>query len=208
MTRDEKLRMLLHPERYTDEQLDEMLNETDIPVPDIDAEWKHFESFELRTESLESLELRTESLEFPTGLQTGSEQASDPSADSRAVANSTLSTLNSPLPSRAVANSKLSTLNSKLPSTAVANSKLYTLNSKLLKFAAAFIGVLMLSGIALVAVQFAKHDSDEECVVYVYGKKTTDQEAVMAEMKRSIGEIAEDNPQDNIEQQLNDLFSH
>ena len=191
MTREEKQRMLLHPERYTDEQLDEMLNETDIPVPDIDTEWKHFESFEFRTESLESLELRTESLEFPTGLQTGSK----PSADSRAD-------------SRAVANSKLSVLNSKLPSTAVANSKLYTLNSKLLKFAAAFIGVLMLSGIALVAVQFAKHDSNEECVVYVYGKKTTDQETVMAEMKRSIGEIAEDNPQDNIEQQLNDLFSH
>ena len=174
MTRDEKLRMLLHPERYTDEQLDEMLNETDIPVPDIDTEWKHFESFEFRTESLESLELRTESLEFPTGLQTGSKPSAASRADSRAVA----------------------------------NSNLYTLNSKLLKFAAAFIGVLMLSGIALVAVQFAKHDSNEECVVYVYGKKTTDQETVMAEMKRSIGEIAEDNPQDNIEQQLNDLFSH
>ena len=86
---------------------------------------------ERRVENDDSLELRTESLEFPTGLQTGSEQASDPSADSRAVANSTLSTLNSPLPSRAVANSTLSTLNSKLPSRAVANSKLYTLNSTL-----------------------------------------------------------------------------
>ena len=40
-----------------------------------------------------SLEFRVESLEFPTGLQTGSE----PSADSRAVANSKLSTLNSRL---------------------------------------------------------------------------------------------------------------
>ena len=46
---------------------------------------------------LVSLELRTESLEFATALQTGSEQAFDPSADSRAVANSTLYTLNSTL---------------------------------------------------------------------------------------------------------------
>ena len=89
------------------------------------------ESLEFRVESLESLEFRVESLEFPTGLQTGSEQASDPSADSRAVANSTLSTLNSPLPSKAVANSTLSTLNSPLPSKAVANSTLSTLNSPL-----------------------------------------------------------------------------
>ena len=42
MTREEKQRMLLHPERYTDEQLDEMLNETNIPVPDIEAEWHKF----------------------------------------------------------------------------------------------------------------------------------------------------------------------
>ena len=82
------------------------------------------DSLELRTESLESLEFRVESLEFPTGLQTGSEQASDPSADSRAVANSTLSTLNSKLPSRAVANSTLSVLNSTL------NSVSYTLNKQ------------------------------------------------------------------------------
>ena len=59
----------------------------------------------------ERLEVRTESVEFPTGLQTGSK----PSADSRAVANSKLSTLNSQLPSKAVANSTLSTLNSQLP---------------------------------------------------------------------------------------------
>ena len=52
-----------------------------------------------------SLELRVESLEFPTGLQTGSK----PSADSTAVANSQLSTLNSTLPS-----SQFSTLNSQL----------------------------------------------------------------------------------------------
>ena len=62
--------------------------------------------------------------------------------------------------------------------------------------------------ISTMVVRFARLETNEECVAYVYGKKTTDQETVMAEMKRTIGEIAEDNPQDNIEQQLNDLFSH
>ena len=63
-------------------------------------------------------------------------------------------------------------------------------------------------GISMAAVHFAKLDADEECVAYVYGKKTTDRKTVMAEMTRSMGEIAEDNPQDNIEQQLNDFFSN
>ena len=52
-------------------------------------------------ESLErtsgSLEFRVESLEFPTGLQTGFKPSTDSSTNSRAVANSTLYTLNSQL---------------------------------------------------------------------------------------------------------------
>ena len=77
-----------------------------------------------------------------------------------------------------------------------------------MQIAAMFVGVLMLSGIALTAVHVASHGSSEECVAYVYGEETTDRETVMEEMKRLMGEIAEDDPQDNIEQQLNDLFSH
>ena len=60
--------------------------------------------------------------------------------------------------------------------------------------------------VSMTAVHFAKLETNEECVAYVYGKKYTDQKTVLAEMKRSMGEIAEDNPQDEIEQQLNDLF--
>lgn len=44
MQRKEQLQMLLHPERYTDEQLDEMLNGTGIPVPDIDIAWQRFKA--------------------------------------------------------------------------------------------------------------------------------------------------------------------
>ena len=42
MKNEEKIRMLLHPEQYTDEQLDQMLGENDTPVPDVDEEWLRF----------------------------------------------------------------------------------------------------------------------------------------------------------------------
>ena len=42
MKNEKQIRMLLHPERYTDEQLDQMLNESQISVPDVDEEWQQF----------------------------------------------------------------------------------------------------------------------------------------------------------------------
>ena len=42
MKNEEKIRMLLHPEQYSEEQLDQMLDDTDIPVPDVDGEWQRF----------------------------------------------------------------------------------------------------------------------------------------------------------------------
>lgn len=42
MKNEKQIRMLLHPERYTDEQLDQMLNESQIAVPDVDEEWQRF----------------------------------------------------------------------------------------------------------------------------------------------------------------------
>lgn len=44
MKRDKQIRMLLHPEQYTDEQLDQMLHEQDIPVPDAEEEWRRFQA--------------------------------------------------------------------------------------------------------------------------------------------------------------------
>ena len=43
MKKEEQIRMLLHPENYTDEQLDQMLDEVNIPVPDAKREWMRFE---------------------------------------------------------------------------------------------------------------------------------------------------------------------
>lgn len=42
MKNKDQIRMLLHPEQYTEEQLDQMLDETHIPVPDVEEEWQQF----------------------------------------------------------------------------------------------------------------------------------------------------------------------
>lgn len=42
MNNDEKLKMLLHPEDYTLEELDQMLDEEAIDVPDSKREWRRF----------------------------------------------------------------------------------------------------------------------------------------------------------------------
>ena len=42
MTTDDKLRMLLHPERHTVSELDRMLSDEDISVPDAGHEWQRF----------------------------------------------------------------------------------------------------------------------------------------------------------------------
>ena len=44
MKKDDQIRMLLHPEDYTDEQLGQMLEEADITVPDANEEWNRFVS--------------------------------------------------------------------------------------------------------------------------------------------------------------------
>ena len=90
--------------RYTDKvritvKTPDSLPNKEVPplmfITFVENAFKHGVSY--RQESFISVELRVESVEFPTGLQTGSEQASGPSTDSRAVANSQLSTLNSHL---------------------------------------------------------------------------------------------------------------
>ncbi len=43
MKKEEQIRMLLHPEKYTDEQLDQMFDEVNIPVPEASREWMRFE---------------------------------------------------------------------------------------------------------------------------------------------------------------------
>ena len=54
MNRDEQVRMLLHPEEYTDEQIAQMLDETGIEVPDAEEEWQRFKAGRLVTRSRRS----------------------------------------------------------------------------------------------------------------------------------------------------------
>ena len=73
---------------------------------------------------------------------------------------------------------------------------------------AIFAAACIVVGISMTVIHFAKFETSDECVAYIYGKKYTDKQTVMAEMKRTMGEMTEDNTQNEIEQQLNDLFSN
>ena len=46
MNKEKQLRMLLHPNDHTDEELARMLDSTDIPVPDVNKEWERLVSSE------------------------------------------------------------------------------------------------------------------------------------------------------------------
>jgi len=65
----------------------------------------------------------------------------------------------------------------------------------------------VVGAISLLAVHWLKMESEDECVAYIYGQRYTDEQIVMQEMRRAMGDIVADNPQDEIEQQLNELFS-
>ena len=71
---------------------------------------------------------------------------------------------------------------------------------------AIFAAACIVVGISMTAIHFTKLETSDECVAYIYGKKYTDKQTVMAEMKQSLGNLADDDTQDEIEQQLNDLF--
>ena len=73
---------------------------------------------------------------------------------------------------------------------------------------ALFAAACLIIGVSMMTIHLMKVENNDECVAYVYGKKYTDQQTVLAEMKRSMGEITEDNTQNEVEQQLNDLFSN
>ena len=71
---------------------------------------------------------------------------------------------------------------------------------------AIFAAACIVVGISMTVIHFAKLETSDECVAYIYGKKYTDKQTVMAEMQQSLGNLADDDTQDEIEQQLNDLF--
>ena len=76
------------------------------------------------------------------------------------------------------------------------------------KMIALLAAACLITAISGITIHWLRQESiEDECVAYIYGKKYTDEHTVMAEMKRTMGEVVEDDPEDEIEQQLNELFS-
>ena len=76
------------------------------------------------------------------------------------------------------------------------------------KMIALLAAACLIIGISGITLHWLRQERKEtECVAFVYGKKYTDETTVMKEMKRTMGELVEDDPQQEIEQQLNELFS-
>lgn len=75
------------------------------------------------------------------------------------------------------------------------------------KLIAVMAAACLITAVSVLTVYCLKQEQQEEFVAYVYGKKYTDKTVVMQEMKRTIGDITENNPQDEIENQLIELFS-
>ena len=65
--------------------------------------------------------------------------------------------------------------------------------------------VVLLVGVG--ALILFQHRQEDDYEAYIYGKRTTDREVVMDEMRRSIAGMAADNQENNVEQQLNEMFN-
>lgn len=65
--------------------------------------------------------------------------------------------------------------------------------------------IIILIGVGTLILQKTS-TPDEECVAYIYGKKSTDRAMISQELRRSMNEICEMTAEDDIKSQLQDLF--
>ena len=65
MKKEDKIRMLLNMERYNEEQLEQMLEDTNIPTPDTDKEWQRFQA---RTNAPKQLKHRRTPMQWAATL--------------------------------------------------------------------------------------------------------------------------------------------
>lgn len=61
--------------------------------------------------------------------------------------------------------------------------------------------------LGLGSILLLQRSQEDECVAYIYGKKTTDPTVVMGELERSITSMKADEQQENVESQLNEMFN-
>ena len=65
MKKEEQIRMLLNSEQYTEEQLDKMLEDSNIPTPNVDKEWQRFKT---RTQAKQSKLHRSKPMQWAATL--------------------------------------------------------------------------------------------------------------------------------------------
>jgi len=69
--------------------------------------------------------------------------------------------------------------------------------------AAAVVALLVIGG----ATTLFMHNSEEECVAYIYGQKVTDHNVVMNELSQTAMSMANSRGDDDIAQQLDEMFN-
>ena len=65
MKKEDRIRMLLNMERYNEEQLEQMLEDTNIPTPDTEKEWQRFQA---RTNAPKQLKHRRTPMQWAATL--------------------------------------------------------------------------------------------------------------------------------------------
>ena len=65
MKKEEQIKMLLNSEQYTEEQLDKMLEDSNISAPNVDKEWQRFKT---RTQAKQSKQHRSKPMQWAATL--------------------------------------------------------------------------------------------------------------------------------------------
>ena len=69
--------------------------------------------------------------------------------------------------------------------------------------AAAVVALVVIGG----ATTLFMHNSEEECVAYIYGQKVTDHNVVMNELSQTAMSMANSRRDDDVAQQLDEMFN-
>lgn len=69
--------------------------------------------------------------------------------------------------------------------------------------AAAVVALVVIGG----ATSLFMHNSEEECVAYIYGHRVTDQNVVMNELSQTAMSMASSRGDDDVARQLNEMFN-
>ena len=75
-----------------------------------------------------------------------------------------------------------------------------------LRWAVAACAALLIAAGAAVWLNYGRQ-GDEECVAYIYGKRTTDRDVVLSEMQKTMAVVTDDGS-DEVEEQLKMMFGN